>query len=194
MANFISEQIIPFFLKRLIPIAVIGIISVSCIYIFSGKPHIHISSDSLIFKAHDFRQCEIAFLNSVMIRSYGISPPIPQNADASTLAPIHLEQVGHNVLSLIITNSYQAIATTSADKLYTIYVNPAPSLTFDVSSISIDNKQIDLKTFLAGNLEGRGEFVRNRYMRDDLANFILLFNRGIDMTPPDATPCGVRGC
>jgi len=155
----------------------------TCWYILdlTGKSCINVPGNSVDFELPPFQHCDITFLNPVMIKSYIIADAL-KFTDLGKSIPTALpseavsRSVNRELSFLTIENSDHTQPTTGATQLYRVHIFMGPSLNSEIVAVSIDDKAIDLKLFFKHYLKSQGEFIRFRYIRKTLADFLYSMN------------------
>ena len=143
-----------------------------------GKPHIAVSGNPIVVEFPLFRECEITFLRPLDVRAYAIqkSDDVPAGGGRGS-ARGDSTTLDRKVFALHIGNPYfQASPASNAASSYRIVIYTRNNVSCQISSVVVDGRPLDLETIVRDNLRVRGEFVRFRYMRKDLANVIFGFN------------------
>lgn len=160
-------------------ITVLAIILATCWYILNptGSPYISVPGNRLFFEIPLFKECMITFRNPLSINQYWVMKVNNLNYDTSSAMPINSISIGKNVASLTIKNPYYTNQKTeNKTQLYRVGIDSKLSLGFEIEAISIDNHPIEIQFFFKNNLQTKGDYIRLRYIRKDLADIIFLIN------------------
>jgi len=156
------------------------LIIVTTLYILNptGSPHISVPGSRLIFEFPSFREGVLTFSKPLNIRQYSISKVQNSGTGGDTQTPIAVKNISsNNITVLTIENSYYGQSQVKdSTQLYQVDINSTSSLSFEIVAVSIDGKAQDLESLYKQNLKSRGEYVRLKYVRKDLADAIFSWN------------------
>ena len=144
-----------------------------------GKSYIRITGNNIKFKLPAFHHCDITFLNPVRVQSYGVGRnPESTATNENLVIPIKSTNVGRDVTVLNVDNPYQMQTefVSGSNRPYFVVIYSTATLGSDIVGVSIDGEQINLRLFSKNQLTVKGEFIRFRYIRKDLAEFLFRMN------------------
>jgi hypothetical protein len=148
------------------------IVLASAYYIcFPKIKFIHIPGRDFTFVLGHFRKCQLTFVNPTDVLNYGI---LTNYSEIKTNFTIAHQDVNKTDTALDIINPLPGGGSNGSTNKIMVAVNALDS---EIKSVVVDYQPIELKVFYERYLKTpKAEYVRFRYIRKDLADFISRWN------------------
>ena len=148
---------------------------VTCAFILPGKPRISVPGDGFVFELPPFRQCNVTFLDPVLIDSYNVGYRT-QAARPTAGTPGSRKVVAAETPTLIIDNPHAQPSGTASNEVFVVTVEGVHAVNAEIASVSVNGKPLELRDFDKSNLKSVHHYVRLNYIRTTLAELLYELN------------------